>query len=368
MGNLADIKYRMKGVADTRQITKAMETVSIAKMRKAMQSFKANAEFFAKIVDTISDIALHSGYIDSAYMNRRLGHGRVLYVIIASDKGLCASYNHNILELAKIKILEKEIAHLEAKTDDQLVAHMQGGIEQRLAFIENKISIFTVGHIATTFFEKLGINIDMEYSHISTESTLRDAKKIAEDIKMLYDMNLVDEVNVLYTQIDHHGTLTPTELPLLPLKRDEILQKILQKQNAENKAANHYNQIKDYQNVNLGETGKNENTKTPQNNQPQKSYTNLQDEEYFKELEYDPSVEEVLETLIVRYLNGALYGALVQSSAAEHSSRRTAMSNATNNALEILDKLNLEYNRERQASVTNEILEIITASNVAQGK
>jgi len=292
MGSLADIKYRMKGVSDTRQITKAMETVSIAKMRKAMQVYKANAEFFKKVVETINDIALHTGNVDSHYMTKR-SSGRVLYIVISSDKGLCGSYNHNVLELAK----------------NELFLHDK-----------DKVSLFTVGHMATVFFEKLGITTDVEFSQISHSTTLRNANRIADNIVMLYDMDLLDEIFIVYTQMDNHGTTNPTKLQLLPLKRNQI----------------------------IDETKK----------------MSTEDEYYFNELEYDPNIEEVLGQLIKQYLSGVIYGALVQSLAAEHSSRRTAMSNATNNAQDILEKLTLEYNRERQASVTNEILEIITASNL----
>ncbi|MCL2599000.1 MAG: ATP synthase F1 subunit gamma [Firmicutes bacterium] len=292
MGNLADIKYRMKGVSDTRQITKAMETVSIAKMRKAMQVFKSNAEFFSKIRETMRDIAYHTGNIDNEYFKNRKS-GRALFVVIASDKGLCGSYNHNVLEVAK---------------------------QEYEKFDKEKTTIFTVGHIATTFFEKLGKVPDVEYMHISTKSMQRDAQKVVENILALYDLSLIDEVYTVYTVIDSHGVTKPDVLQLLPLQQEKIIDK-----NQKITAAQ---------------------------------------EDYFRELEYDPSPESVLSILVKQYLQGVVYGAMVQSNAAEHSCRRSAMSNATNNAQDILDKLNLEYNRERQATVTNEILEIITASNI----
>ena len=77
---------------------------------------------------------------------------------------------------------------------------------------------------------------------------------------------------------------------------------------------------------------------------------------------YDPGPEEVLETLVPQYLTGIIYGCLIQSVASEHSSRVLAMSSATRNADDILDRLHVVYNRARQETITNEMIEIITSA------
>ena len=83
---------------------------------------------------------------------------------------------------------------------------------------------------------------------------------------------------------------------------------------------------------------------------------------YHKEVEYEPSVEDVFNYLVPKYVEITLYGAIVESATCEHAARRMAMENATDNAREMLDSLSLYYNRARQAAITNEIIEIVSGS------
>jgi F-type H+-transporting ATPase subunit gamma len=81
-----------------------------------------------------------------------------------------------------------------------------------------------------------------------------------------------------------------------------------------------------------------------------------------KQVEYEPSVEEVFNYLVPKYVEIMVYGAIIESAACEHAARRMAMENATDNAREMLSDLSLFYNRARQAAITNEIIEIVSGS------
>lgn len=287
MRNVTEIKHRIKSVSDTRQITSAMETISVAKMRKSMQRFESNKEYFETIRHTISDIVLHTNSFINKYLEKTSGN-RTVYIVIASDKGLAGSFNHNVLNAAW-----KEIKECDAP------------------------SVFTIGQVAREFFSKKGIEPDIEFTAASYEPSMRDAAEIAASITKLFDQNMMDKVVVIYTKMFANHTMLPDIIHLLPLEKEDILFK-------ENLSA---------------------------------------EQEYFlHEIEYEPSPDEVLAQLIPQYLSGIIYGALVQSAASEHSTRRAAMSNATNNASEILDELKIEYNRARQESVTSELSEIITSA------
>lgn len=288
MKNLTDIKHRIKSVSDTRQITSAMETISVAKMRKAMLLYENNKEYFEIMRLTINDIAIHTKGIVSRYFEDNKAGGKAIFIVIASDKGLAGGFNHNVLNTAYNKILQYPNSN-----------------------------VFTVGQVANEYFLRKGLTPDIEYMSAAYEPSMKDAIEIANSIKELYSKHMMDEVYIVYTKMITNTNMVPDIIKLLPLSKQDVI-------------------LKD---------------------QP----TSME-EDLIHEIEYEPSADEVLESLIPQYLTGVIYGALIQSSASEQSSRRTAMNNATNNATDILDELNIEYNRARQESVTNELAEIITSS------
>ncbi|HEY8390709.1 MAG TPA: ATP synthase F1 subunit gamma [Clostridia bacterium] len=288
MKNLTDIKHRIKSIAETRKITKAMETISIAKMRKALSIFESNMVFYNRIRTVMTDIIRHTKDVDNIYLKPRKGD-RSIFIVIASDKGLAGGYNNNVLVEAWKKIENIKDKH-----------------------------IFTVGQVAREFFQKRNIMVDIEFTHLTQDPTFFDAVNIVESVIDLYKKNLTDKVYIVYTEMINSTSMRPNILKLLPLSEQEVTKDIKEDED--------------------------------------------KDEYYFKELYYDPSPEEVLHELVPQYLAGIVYGALVQSVASEHSSRMMAMSNATRNASEILEQLNLDYNRARQESITNEISEIVSAS------
>lgn len=280
MKNPTDIKARIKSVAETRKITSAMETISIAKMRKAMTRFESNRAYFATLRDVIRDVAAHTNAEDSRYL--RPAHGKnTLIAVIASDKGLAGGFNHNVLKLAYERITAAEHA-----------------------------TVACVGMVAGEFFRIHGIPVEMDFAFGSSDPIVEDAREITDKIVELYDRGVVDEAYLVYTRMENSANMFPEALKLLPLPADEF----------------------------------------------------DSEEELYTELEYEPSAEEVFNALIPQYLTGTVYGALIQSSAAEHCSRRAAMNNATKNAGDLLEELNTDFHRARQEAVTNEISEIITAA------
>jgi F-type H+-transporting ATPase subunit gamma len=192
-------------------------------------------------------------------------------------------------------------------------------IEQR-----KNCNVFTVGQVAREFFEKKGVAVDIEFADASLDPGKADAEAIAETVLKLYLMRETDEIHIVYTRMISSASMQPDCIKLLPFSRNEATERF-RAMNAE----------KEYE---------------------------------LSEIEYEPSPDEVLERLVPQYLKWVIYGALVQSSASEHSSRRNAMSSATKNATEILDELKIEYNEARQEAITNELSEIITASNAVKAE
>ncbi len=289
MRNLTDIKHRIKSVSDTRQITNAMETISVAKMRKAMVRYENSKHFFEATKKTINDIVCRTGDIPSEYFSEPKPNARTLYIVVASDKGLAGGFNNNVLKHAYARIEKSE-----------------------------NCKVYTVGQTAHEFFSKKGIASEEEFADAAFDPDMRDAQKIADAVLKKFLAKQVDEIYISYTKMSTGMSMKPDTLKLLPFSRDEA--------------------------------------------QALKDSMTLEKEYALGEIEYDPDPSEVLKRLVPLYLKWIIYGALIQSSASEHCSRRYAMSNATKNASEILEDLNLQYNRARQEAVTGELSEIITSS------
>lgn len=188
--NAADVKRRMKSVSDTRQITKAMELISVSKMRKAIAKYESNLAYFMKVRQTIKDILFHSEGVTHKYLAHRAG-ARTAYIVIAGNKGLAGGYNADVLGLARKHMLTRP-----------------------------ERCLFTVGTVAEEFFARKGERIDMAYTGATQNPTLHDARGMARDILELYDKNLLDEVYVVYTKLNSTVDRLPRMIKLLPVEPD----------------------------------------------------------------------------------------------------------------------------------------------------
>ncbi len=289
MINMHEIKNRIGAISQTRKITKAMHLISTVKMRNALEKQAKNKTYIDKIRSIIKDILVYSEDIEHPFLNENPGD-RTAYIVIAGDKGLCGPYNHNVLNLA--------------------VSEMEG--------IEEKY-IFTVGHMATSFFNRKNYMVDIEFLHTAQNPQLENARQIAEVIIDLYNQKLIDRVKIIYTHLITTISQETRVLELLPLSR------------------------KGFEDVEL-------------------------EHKFSGTFQYDPSPKIVFDDLVPQYIIGVIFAALVQAYASEQSNRMTAMESATDNADKIITRLNHDYTRARQSAITNEITEIINGANAAKGR
>lgn len=192
MSDTAEIKHRIKSISDTRQITKAMELISVAKMRKAMEKQAVNAAYFNSVRSTIKDIMRHSTDIHHKYLEHR-PNDRTAYIVIAGDKGLAGAFNNNVLNMAW--------GHMQTRPVHYVV---------------------TIGQMARAFFEHKHQPVDLEFTHAVTNPTLHDARGIMRDILDLYDKNLMDEVVVVFTRMYSTTVQKPELVRLLPIVETDI--------------------------------------------------------------------------------------------------------------------------------------------------
>ena len=287
MQSISDIKRRIRSIRQTRQITKAMYLISTVKLRKALNRYEKNSKYIEKIRATMKDILLHAGEIHHPFLDHRDGQ-RTAFLVIAGDKGLAGAYNHNVLNLAS-----------------------------RLLNETPQNYVFTIGHVATQFFNRKGHEVDIEFLHTAQDPQLYNARMIAESLVDLYEQNLIDKIIIVYTHMVSTFSQQPRAMTLLPL---ELL--------------------------------------------------NLEDVEpetqYRGEVIFEPSPEVVYRTLVEQYLVGLVYAVLVQAYASEQSARMRAMDSATENAEKMIEDLNQEFRRARQAAITNEIIEIVSGTNTVR--
>ncbi len=177
--------------------------------------------------------------------------------------------------------------------------------------------IFTIGHVATQFLNRKGNEVDIEFLHTAQDPQIFNAKMIADTLADMYEQDLVDRIAVVYTHMYSTFNQQPRTLTLLPMDLES-----------------------------LGDV--------------EAEY------QYRGTVIYEPSPEIVYKTLVEQYLVGMLYAVLVQAYASEQSARMRAMDSATENAEKMMDNLDQEFRRARQAAITNEIIEIVSGTNTVR--
>lgn len=277
--NMRDIKRRIKSVNSMEHITNAMKLVSAAKLRRAKNTFEKTREYFHYITESIEEIFNNTSEVPSQYLRGNREIKTTCYIIMTSSRGLCGSFNANV-----IKEAAREIA---------------GDPEKPV--------IVAVGGKGKEYFEKRGFDIHGEYLLPPENISFMETHDISKPIIDMYNSGQIDEVVMIYTSFISSMEQSVRNVTLLPfdIERDPYFPK------------------------------------------------------HEKQVDYEPSVEDVFNYLVPKYVEIMIYGAIVESATCEHAARRMAMESATDNAREMIGELTLFYNRTRQAAITNEISEIV---------
>ena len=179
--------------------------------------------------------------------------------------------------------------------------------------------LFVLGELGRHYFEQKGINIDKQFHFVVQDPSLSRARRIAEDLLKLYHANELDELYIIYTTMVNAMQDEAQVAQLLPLKKADF--KILVP-------------------IDIPLEG----------------------------LSLKPSAEEVMDHIVPNYVVGFVYGALVEAFSCEQNARMMAMEGATNSAKQMLKELDIEYNRARQAAITQEITEVIAGAKSQKKK
>ncbi len=288
MPSLKDLKTRIESVKSTRKITKAMQMVAAAKLRRAQDAAEASRPYAERFNSVMAGLAAGVGDSDSApVLLRGTGSDQThLLVVMTAERGLCGGFNANIAKLARSKAEELKAA---GKTVKILTVGKKG----RDALKRDLGDLF-VGHVDLT-----------EVKNVAYEN----AQDIARDILGRFDEGEFDVATIFFSKFVNVVTQVPTAQQVIPFEVPE---------GTEVEGGTLY--------------------------------------------DYEPSEEEILADLLPRGVATAIFSALLENGASEQGARMSAMDNATRNAGEMIDKLTIEYNRSRQAVITNELIEIISGA------
>ena len=286
MPSARDIRHRIKSVKNIQQITKAMEMVAAARLRRAQERAAACLPYVGKMREVLEAVAAHPANRKHPLLAKHKSDDKIIYLVTTADKGLAGAYTSNLLREA--------VAHMSATGYAGLV---------------------TTGRKGRDYFRRRGYNLTDSVIGISERPKWEDAIKVASELIAGYVKGDYDQVYVVYTRFYSPMNQKPMTVKLLPLEIPGVAFGDAEDSGADTAGGSDYI--------------------------------------------VEPSPADVIEVLLPRYVEAAVYEALLQSAASELGARMTAMGAATTNAEEIISQLTLNYNKVRQAAITREISEIV---------
>ena len=307
MPSLLDIRRRIRAVKSTQQITKAMKMVAASKLRRAQERIQAARPFASEMLRVLNSLASRVEPGSHPLLDERRtprAGGRALLFVITADRGLCGSFNTNVIKSAGTFI-----------TDN----------------VDRQVALGLVGRRGRDFFARRGF--DVRYEQVNLFQTLKfaDARRIAETAIEAFVNGEVDSVYLVYNEFRSVMTQRVVVERLLPIPRfDSDATNPVSPKPATSAA---------------GEGG------------PQSAARTLPID-YL----YEPAPEELFRNLLPRHVQVQVYRALLESNAAFFAAQMTAMDAATRNSADMIDQLTLYMNKVRQAAITREIIEVVSGA------
>ena len=288
MPNLKDLKNRMESVKNTRKITKAMQMVAAAKLRRAQDAAEASRPYSERFNTVLASLAASVGSSESAPILLR-GTGKQdvhLLIVMTAERGLCGGFNSNIAKLAR--------SHAAKLNQDG-----------------KRVKIITVGKKGRDALKRDLGEYFVEHVDLSEFKSIKyvNAQAIAKGLLARFDDSEYDVATIFYSKFVNVVSQIPTAQQIIPAIFDD-------QSSASDKAV----------------------------------------------YDYEPDEETILADLLPRGVATQIFAALLENGASEQGARMSAMDNATRNAGDMIDKLTIEFNRSRQAVITNELIEIISGA------
>jgi F-type H+-transporting ATPase subunit gamma len=279
-----EIRTKIKSVKNTQKITRAMEKVAMSKMRKAQERMLQARPYAEKIRRTMGHLTqANPEYRHPFLVEREIkpNQGRVAFIIVSTDRGLCGGLNMNLF-----RATVRAVAEWRAR-----------GVEADFAVLGAK---------GLAFFKRVGGKVLAQNTHLGDRPHVEQLLGTIKVVTDAYRKGEVDRVFLVSNQFINTMTQKPSVRQLLPVE--------------------------------------------PVDTQGLPDYW-----DYI----YEPGAAELLDTVLLRYVESQVYQAVVENAASEQSARMVAMKSASDNAGKIINGLQLAYNKARQASITKELAEIV---------
>ncbi|WP_071190191.1 F0F1 ATP synthase subunit gamma [Trichormus sp. NMC-1] len=308
MANLKAIRDRIQSVKNTKKITEAMRLVAAARVRRAQEQVIATRPFADRLAQVLYGLQTRLRFedVDLPLLKKREVK-TVGLLVISGDRGLCGGYNGNVIRRA-----ENRAKELKAE-----------GIDY---------TFVTVGRKATQYFQRRNQPINANYSGLEQIPTAAEATNIADELLSLFLSEKVDRIELVYTKFVSLVSSRPVVQTLLPLDTQGL-------------------EAADDEIFRLTTRGG--------QFQVEREKVVSQVRALPRDMIFEQDPVQILDSLLPLYLSNQLLRSLQESAASELAARMTAMSNASENAGELIKSLSLVYNKARQAAITQELLEVV---------
>jgi F-type H+-transporting ATPase subunit gamma len=299
MASGREIKTKIKSTQNMRKVTRALEMVSAAKIRRAQDLMKASRPYARSMRKVIAHVAQASTDFHHPFLTRRDNVARVGYIVVSTDRGLCGGLNSNLFRRMLPAIAEWQ----------------KQGVQ---------VDVVAIGQKAVSFFRRIkDVNLIGSVTHLGEKPKLTQLIGVIKIMTDVYTANGLDRVFLAYNDFVNTMTQLPTIDTLLPLP---AVASEMQAQQV---------------------SGGSVDTDV------------MLERSHAWDYLYEPDEKTVLEYVLGRYIESVVYQAVLESLASEHAARMVAMKSASDNANKVIDELTLIYNKARQAAITQEISEIV---------
>ncbi len=308
--SLKEIKTRIQSVQNTRKITSAMKMVASAKLHHAQEAISSMLPYQTMLYGILSRFLAEGESLQTEYQKERKVRN-VALIVFSSNSSLCGAFNSNMM-----RHFSEVMKHYE-----QAVGH-------------DHITVFPVGRKIADYVRKSGYEPQGDFTQLADKPDYTQVQALADELMEMFRKGKVDRVELLYNHFKNTATQIYMNEPLLPLDVESCLSdKSLLKKPA------------------IGEAD------TTLQNSEQADCSDIKSNYII-----EPSVEELLSSLLPKVVRLKLFTSLLDSNASEHGARTMAMQIATDNADDLLNELSILYNKTRQQAITSELLDIIGGS------
>jgi F-type H+-transporting ATPase subunit gamma len=303
MANLKDIRGRISSVKNIRKITRAMEMISAARLRKAEQRIEALRPYADAIRRMTARASQAADNIPNLpILQEKENVETVGILLVTGDRGLAGPFNSQILRAGNARMRE-------LRADGK------------------EVLWYAVGRRGVSSLEFRQLEVGGSWTGFTDRPAFSDARQVADGLVSAYVDDKVDRVEVFYNGYISAVNQEVRHETLLPLQQADVIGS------------------DDDDDEENGENGDSE--------------EHIHDRALWI---YEPDAEEILARLVPDYVEISIYRAMLESTASEHGARMSAMRNASDNAAELIDDLTLAANRQRQAEITQEIMEVVAGA------